>query len=84
MSASDPQGQMQFWDAGFPFCGVKLGSNDAGEMQFWDSGFPMQYQFPTVTGGLVKTWDGLAYASVKVINGLANASIKTVNGLAAQ
>lgn len=35
-------------------------------------------------GGLVKTWNGLAYASVKTINGLAVASIKTINNLASQ
>jgi hypothetical protein len=34
-------------------------------------------------GGLIKTRNGLAWASVKTINGLANASIKTVNGLQA-
>ena len=47
--ASDPQGQMQFWDNGFPFSGIELGSNDAGQMQFWDNGFPMVYQFPVST-----------------------------------
>lgn len=46
MAASNPIGEMQFWDAGFAFQGVKLGSNNAGEMQFWDNGFPMQFIFP--------------------------------------
>lgn len=82
MAASNPQGQMQFWDNGFPFQGVKLGSQDTGQMQFWDNGFPMQFQFPPAPGGsLIKTWLGLANASTKTKNGLANASIKTDNGL---
>lgn len=83
MASSNPNGEMQFWDNGFPFGGVKLGTNDAGEMQFWDNGFPMIYMFPPAAGGsLVKTWDGLANASIKTFEGLANASTKTVNGLA--
>lgn len=35
-------------------------------------------------GGLIKTINGLAFASVKTRNGLAMSSVKTVNGLAAQ
>lgn len=35
-------------------------------------------------GEVVKTWDELAYASVKVINGLAVASIETIIGNASQ
>lgn len=82
MAASNPQGEMQFWDAGFPFGGVKLGTNDGGEMQFWDAGFPYPYMFPAAAGGgLIKTVNGLAIASVKTVNGLAIASVKTVNGL---
>lgn len=83
MAASNPQGQMQFWDNGFPFGGIQLGTNDTGEMQFWDNGFPSGYQFPTVAppSSDIKTFNGLAYASTKTKNGLAVASIKTVNGL---
>lgn len=44
--AVNPSGEMQYWDNGFPFGGVLLGSNDAGEMQFWDNGFPIVYQIP--------------------------------------
>ena len=85
MASSNPQGQMAFWDNGFPFDGVQLGTNDAGTMQFWDNGFPNVYQFPS--GGpppstSIKTFNGLAYASTKTKNGLAVASIKTANGLA--
>lgn len=47
MAASNPIGEMQYWDSGVPFQGVKLGSNNSGEMQYWDSGFPMQFIFPT-------------------------------------
>ena len=84
MSASNPNGEMQFWDNGFPFGGVQFGTNDAGEMQFWDNGFPNVYQFPS--GGPppssnIKTKNGLAYASIKTINGLALASVKSANGL---
>ena len=83
MASSNPNGEQQFWDSGFPFSGVKLGTNDAGEMQFWDSGFPMVYQFPPAAGGSsIKTINSLAYASVKTVNGLAIASVKTVEGLA--
>jgi hypothetical protein len=46
MAIQNPQGEMQYWDNGFPFQGVKLGTNDAGEMQFWDNGFPYQFIFP--------------------------------------
>lgn len=35
-------------------------------------------------GGVVKTINGLAYASVKTLNGLAVASVKTKNGIATQ
>ena len=56
MAASNPSGEMQFWDNGTPFSGVELGTNDAGEMQFWDSGVPMVYIFPatavTATGNM--------------------------------
>ena len=47
MAASNPSGESQFWDSGFPFGGVKLGTNTAGEMQFWDAGFPSNYIFPS-------------------------------------
>lgn len=49
MAASNPIGEMQFWDLGFPFQGIKLSPNDGGEMQFWDTGFPYQFLFPAST-----------------------------------
>lgn len=49
MAASNPNGEMQFWDMGFPFRGIKLGTNDGGEMQFWDNGFSYIYIFPATT-----------------------------------
>lgn len=81
MPASDPSGDMSFWDAGFPFGGIKNSTNDAGSMDFWDAGFPMVWIFPTSTTS-IKTINGLAYASVKTFNNVALASVKTINGLA--
>ena len=39
---------------------------------------------PAGGGGVIKTYNGLAWASVKTIDGLAVASVKTINGAAAQ
>ena len=78
--ATDPQGEMQFWENGFPFGGVNNGVVTPGEMQFWGDGFPFGYFFTSTTTG-IKTINGLAYASVKTYNGMAMSSIKTINGL---
>lgn len=85
MSAINPSGGQAYWWNGLPFGGVQLGTNDAGKMQFWDNGLPNQFLFPTAAGGgVIKTINGLAIASVKTINGVAIASIKTYNGAATQ
>lgn len=64
MAATDPQGQMQFWDNGFPFGGVKLGSNNAGQMQFWDSGFPYTFQFPDSGILSINVFDGISVSEL--------------------
>jgi len=51
MSSIDPQGEMGYWDSGFPFNGIKNGSQNVGEMQFWDAGFPQNNYIPPATGG---------------------------------
>ena len=82
MASSNPNGEMQFFDGGFPFSGIQKSGNDAGEMQFWDGGFPMVYIFPpTAATSNIKTIDGLAIASVKTVFGLAIASVKSWNGV---
>ena len=43
---------------------------------------PRWISFPAAAG-LIKTRNGLAWASVKTVDGLAAASVKTINGLAA-
>lgn len=82
MAASNPNGEMQFWNNGFPFVGIKLGTNDSGEMQFWNNGFPNPYIFPTVSSGAqVKSINGLVLSNIKTINGVPIASIKTFNNV---
>lgn len=82
MPASDPQGEMQFWDKGMPSLGIAKGSNDGGEMQFWFKGFPFQYLFPVGgSASLIKTVNGVAIASVSKIGELAIASVKNKNGV---
>lgn len=46
MAASNPNGEMQFWNNGLPFGGVQKSGNDGGEMQFWNNGLPYAYIFP--------------------------------------
>jgi hypothetical protein len=41
------------------------------------------FDVPAAAAGLIKTRNGLAWASVKSVDGLAAASVKTINGLAA-
>lgn len=78
MPASNPQGEMQFWDKGMPSLGVAKGSNDGGEMQFWFKGFPFQYLFPpSAPSSLIKSVDTILRASVKSISGVPIASVKT-------
>lgn len=48
---------------------------------YYNSGTPPGYSTLTAAG-VVKTVDGLAFASVKTVNGLAIASVKTINGAA--
>jgi len=82
MAASNPQGEMQFWDKGMPSLGIAKGSNDGGEMQFWFKGFPYQYLFPAAgSSSLIKLVNGVAIASVKTIGGLAIASVKSKNSV---
>lgn len=49
MAAVNPQGDMQYWNEGFPFGGVKKGTLNEGEMQYWDNGFPIIYNYPAST-----------------------------------
>jgi len=80
--AVNPNGEMVYFDGGFPFSGIRKTGNDAGEMQFWDSGFPMTYIFPPAAAtSNIKTINGTAIASVKTVSGLALASVKTFNGV---
>lgn len=82
MAAVNPNGEMQYWDSGFPFQGVLKGTNNVGEMQFWDSGFPQNNYIPqSASASQIKTIMGLDIASVKTIMGLPIASVKTLQGL---
>lgn len=56
--------------------------SDAEVDELYNAGTGVQYPFSGA--GVVKTINGLAYASVKTINGLAVASVKTWNGMATQ
>ena len=78
MPASNPQGEMQFWDKGAPFLGVENSGKDGGQMQFWIKGQPYPYLFPpSAPSSLIKTIDTIAIAGVKTIMGVAIAGVKT-------
>lgn len=47
----------------------------------WDVGAD---EYVAAAAGVIKTYNGLAWASVKTIDGVAVASVKTINGAAAQ
>jgi hypothetical protein len=55
---------------------------DATDGTNTDGGGNSGWDFPAA--GVVKTYNGLAWASVKTIDGVAVASVKTINGAAAQ
>ena len=85
MAASNDQGNMKFWFNGMPILGLKrVSTNDNGNMQYWVDGCPFMTLFPASapSGGLIKTVNGLAVASVKQWNGLTfSTGVKTFNGL---
>lgn len=55
MSAVNPNGEMLYWDEGYPFGAVLQGTNNNSEMLFWDSGFPLTYFIP-ITSTKLRTW----------------------------
>jgi hypothetical protein len=68
---------------GQPFCllASKTGMN-LGSMDFSYLGVPFVVNpDEVVSSSLIKTINGLAYASIKTVNGLAIASMKTRDGL---
>lgn len=54
------------------------------EMDSTDVNDVMDNGLSQAAAGVIKTYNGLAWASVKTINGVAVGSIKTINGAAAQ
>ena len=58
-----------------------IGSTDCGgdTVTDWDVG---AFEYIAAGGGVIKTVNGLAFASVKTVQGLAIASVKTINGVA--
>lgn len=58
-----------------------INETDDGGIQYRAGQYYINEQDAAAGGSLIKTWDGLAIASVKTINGLAIASVKNVNGL---